>query len=147
LDFQKGNIDQKLIAYTTDEISLKILNAIYPIKIEKISGKNVTLGMGGDLVIKGQIYDIILLGDKIVDTYTKEYLGREETVVGKIEITNVASKISSAKLIEENIEFKKALPNSSFIVRLNNENELTGVEAAKKKIEQKKKKKDSDDDW
>jgi len=39
------------------------------------------------------------------------------------------------------------LPNSSFIVRLNNENELTGVEAAKKKIEQKKKKKDSDDDW
>ena len=147
LDFQKGNIDQKLIAYTTDEISLKILNAIYPIKIEKISGKNVTLGMGGDLVIKGQIYDIILLGDKIVDTYTKEYLGREETVVGKIEITNVASKISSAKLIEENIEFKKALPNSSFIVRLNKENELSGLEAAKTKIEQKKKKKDSDDDW
>ena len=147
LNSLEGKIEQKLITFITNEISLKILNAIYPIKIENISGKKVTLGMGGDLVIKGQIYDIILLGEKIVDKYTKEYLGREETVVGKIEITNVSSKMSSAKIIEDNIGVEKKLHKSLFIVRLNKVNKSTTVQSAKKKIEQKKKKKGNDDDW
>lgn len=74
-----------------------ILENIYPIKIAQQSGLNVILSQ--KLTI-GEKYSVYTLGKKIKDSYTKEFVGREERKVGTIEITRVTPKISYAKVIE-----------------------------------------------
>ena len=80
-------------------IGENVLNAIFPILVESIKGKYLVLGQGGETVKKGQRMQLILRGEKIKDSYTKESLGRTEEVIGEIEITGVTAKQSYAKVI------------------------------------------------
>lgn len=89
------------------EIGETILNAIYPIAVIAVEGKNLTLNQGGITVKNGRKYKLVKLGAPMVDPYTKESLGRQESDVGVVEITAVTSQMSTAKLIsgaEDNLE-------------------------------------------
>jgi len=75
-----------------------ILNAIYPVRIVAVNGDEITLGQGGRTIQRGRSYNLIKLGGRIYDPYTKESLGRQETIVGIVNITSVQAKTSTAKI-------------------------------------------------
>ena len=81
-------------------IARDITSAIYPIKIVSNQNDNVVLNQGGTSVQIGEVFDIFELGEKLIDPYTKESLGREERYVGKVKIVKVTSKVSYAAVIE-----------------------------------------------
>lgn len=96
---------QRMAQIATNNIGQIIVNAIYPIRVVNINRKSLTLGQGGKTLKKGQILKLIKYGDKIFDPYTQESLGHVEIEIGMVEITEVRSKTSTAKLIKstENI--------------------------------------------
>ena len=105
---------RNLVANKTAET---ILNAIYPIRVIDINKKLLTLGQGGKSVKKNAKYNLVKLGDRMIDPYTKESLGRKEDIVGTVKITNVQSKMSTAKIIESQIKKIEELLQYDYIVR------------------------------
>jgi curli biogenesis system outer membrane secretion channel CsgG len=109
---------QEAVQETAKKAGYKILEAIYPFVVESINGEVLTIGTGGDLIKVGQKFKLIQYGSKIIDSYTKESLGRREVQIGTIEITEVTSKMSYAKIV--NLSKKDALNDfkpKSFIIR------------------------------
>ncbi len=105
---------RNLVANKTAET---ILNAIYPIRVIDINKKLLTLGQGGKSVKKNAKYNLVKLGDRMIDPYTKESLGRKEDIVGTVKITNVQSKMSTAKIIKSQIKKIEELLQYDYIVR------------------------------
>ncbi len=137
-----------LVSVGSKKIGENILNAIFPILVESIKGKVVVLGQGGESVRRGQQMQLILRGDKIIDSYTKESLGRSEEVIGTIKITSVTPKQAYGNIVsttKDNLEslFKpKMLLVRPFTKELNKEEQKK--ELKKKRATQKKK---FDEDW
>ena len=141
------------IMYSTLNLGSKkigetILNAIFPILVESIKGNVVILGQGGESISRGQQMQLILRGDKIMDSYTKESLGRSEEVIGMIKITSVTPKQAYGNIInttKDNLEelFK---PKMILVRPLTDEfnKEQQKIKIEKKRSEQKKK---FDEDW
>lgn len=103
--------------YTASKISRDIVNAIYPLKVVSNSHNAVVLNQGGKSLEVGELYDVFVLGEKLIDPYTKESLGRVELPVGQVSIVRVTSKLSYASVVSGNIEDMVA----GSIVRLNND--------------------------
>jgi hypothetical protein len=129
------------------EIGENILNAIYPIAVIAVEGKNITLNQGGITVKNGRQYKLVKLGAPMVDPYTKESLGRQEVDVGVVEISGVTSQMSTAKLISGNEGILggdslqlRPIPKSSL------EDTSKSDSAAGKSSSKKNKSKDEDDD-
>ena len=90
-----------LIKEVSQKISLDILDDMYPIRIAQITAsRELILNQGGDSMYVGMKMDVMKLGEEIIDTYTKESLGRSESKIAKIEITKVTPRVSYAKVIE-----------------------------------------------
>lgn len=88
-----------------EKVSARITNAllenIYPIRIVQITKTgNIVLNQGGNSLKKGMKMNVMQLGAKMIDPYTKESLGRTETNIAQIEITRVTAKLSYAKLVK-----------------------------------------------
>ena len=83
-----------------DKIGQDILNAIFPISVVSVNGKNLTLGQGGVTVKKGLKYKLIQYGNKISDPVTKESLGFEEIEIGIVKIVSVRAKTSTAVVVK-----------------------------------------------
>ncbi|MDB6145583.1 MAG: uncharacterized protein JWP80_4627 [Pseudomonas sp.] len=142
----QGGALEGLAAKAADAISRQIVDSIAPIKVESILGDQLFLGQGGKSIKVGQQYRLLLAGDVIVDSYTKESLGRQEIEVGLIEVIEVQSKIAKAKILKSNVNIADKFPTSTFIVRLQSEaakpasagvssKKTAPVTALKKKVE------------
>lgn len=95
------NILQKSIERISKEITEKIIDNIYPIKIAEVSKNgDVILNMGSENLKEGELFDIFKMGKRVIDPYTKEYIGRDEIYKGTIEVVRVLPKISYARVIE-----------------------------------------------
>ncbi len=130
---------EKSISNASNMIGIKILEAIYPMVVESINGNEIIIGTGGDIVKVGDRYNLIQYGDKIRDSYTKESLGRKEKIIGQVEIVNVTSKMSYAKIIKTSVKdldsnFK---PKSLIIRSISNSIKKNNT---KKSIQEKRKK-------
>ena len=99
------------------EIGQLIQNAIYPARIVAVDGDTVTIGQGGKTIIRGEVYDLIQLGERLIDPYTKESIGFTETLVGQVKIENVQSKQSVARIVSLTISDTNRLANYKFIIR------------------------------
>ena len=140
------SLEGDIIKKATLEIGSTILNAIYPLRIEKISGDIIYIGQGGLELKVGDEFTIIELGEKIKDSYTNEYIGREQKEVGKLEITQVTSKSSSGRVLEQNYNLEENFEPKKYILRKIITN-VSDVDIAKDKINAKKEEDDTDDDW
>ena len=98
-----------------DKIGQDILNAIFPISVVSVNGKNLTLGQGGVTVKQGVQYKLIQYGNKIFDPNTKESLGFEEIEIGIVKIVSVQAKTSVAVVVKSSINLAQV--NSRMIVR------------------------------
>ncbi len=106
------------ISSISEGIGLKILEAIYPFVVEKIQGKAVVIGTGGDAIKVGDKYRLIQYGKKIVDSYTKESLGRKENIIGMVEITEVTPKMAYGKILSSKIsDLESQFKPKGFIIR------------------------------
>ena len=82
-------VGTKLLEVAAERITEAMLDAIYPISLVAIDGDIVTLNQGGDTISSGNLYELYRYGEKIIDPYTKESLGRSETLVGEISVERV----------------------------------------------------------
>ena len=140
------SIEGHIIKRASLEIGSTILNAIYRLRLEKISGDIAYIGQGGLEIEMGQEFTIIELGEKIKDSYTNEYIGREQIEVGKLQITQVNSKLSSGKIIEQSYNLDEKFEPKKYILKKIYTN-ISDIDKAKEKINQKNKKGTTDDDW
>ena len=129
------------VAQTIGEI---ILNAIYPIAVIAADGNTMTLNQGGVTVKAGRKYKLVQLGAPMMDPYTKESLGRQETDVGLVEITSVTSQMSTAKLISGSPE---VLAAGDLLIRPRTAEEVQAEAAAADATVEETKKKSKDTDW
>lgn len=90
---------EMLVKDSSRQAGEAILNAIYPIRVLAVQNDNVTFGQGGKTVQKNRSYNLVRLGEKLYDPYTKESLGRNEIIVGEVKVINVQAKTSTAKII------------------------------------------------
>ena len=95
---------------------IDVINAIYPMAIVSVSDGTVVIGAGGDQIKVGDKFRVISLGQELKDPYTNESLGRQEMAIGEIEITDVESKMSQAKINSGNDLINQKFP-SGLIVR------------------------------
>lgn len=100
----ENNIDATILLQDiSNRIAVKIttdlIENIYPLKIVAVSKKQVTLPQGGKNIREGFIYDIYLKGKKLLDPYTKEFIGYEEQKVGSLKIKRVTAKLSYGVLL------------------------------------------------
>ena len=92
---------QNAIEKVTASIANALLENIYPIRvIDNTDGQNIVLNQGGKTLHVGDKLDVMRLGKKMFDPYTKEPLGRLERKVATIEIVRVNPKISFGRVVE-----------------------------------------------
>ena len=132
------------------QASEKILNAIFPIRVIGMEGKQLTLAQGGDMLKAGQKMQLVKLGKPLIDPYTKESLGRQETVIGEVEVTQVQAKTSAAHVISSKLDYTSL----NLIVRpvVDAQSERAAAEELKQVTEDgnsrmKSLQKDSKDEW
>ena len=94
----KREIYYDVLSQVSGNIASELIENIYPIKVLDTTKSEITLNQG-NLTI-GDKYEVYSLGKRIVDSYTKESLGRKESKVGTIEIIRVLPKYSVASIIE-----------------------------------------------
>ena len=94
-----------------------ISNAIFPAGVVAVADDIITINQGGKTLKIGETYNLVKLGKSVNDPYTKERLGRVETKVGKVEISDVQAKTSSANIIEINLSDTGHLAEGTFIIR------------------------------
>ena len=140
------SLEGDIIKKASLEIGSTILNAIYPLRLEKISGNTAYIGQGGLEIEVGEEYTIIELGERIKDSYTNEYIGREQKEVGKLKISHVSAKLSSGKILDQIYNLGDNFEPKKYILRKVDTN-ISNIDIAKEKINQKKKKGTADDDW
>ena len=103
---ENSNLNSKeaVVANATDKISgfilTNILNNIFPPKIVTVTKRSVIVNQGGNSIETGDVYKAFQKGQRLVDPYTKEFLGYEEIESGRIEITQVNPKVSYAKVLD-----------------------------------------------
>ena len=122
-----------------------------PAKIgEPMTGETagVVIESNSDLFKVGDKYRLIQYGEKIVDSYTKESLGRKEKIVGMIEITEVTPKMSYGKILNTSIkDIEAVFKPKGFIIRslpesMKEEDNIKKQEDMRKKIEE-----EFDENW
>lgn len=107
-----------IIKIASEEISRKIIDSIFPITVVSIQEDILFLGQGGKSMKNGQEYHLIKLGDQLVDAHTGEIIGHEEFNIGNIQIIEVQSNLSKAKILSTTIDINHEFQTSKFIVRL-----------------------------
>ena len=83
---------QDIAKAVTDEI----IASIYPLKISSVSGDEILIAQN---LRQGDVYEVYSLGQTVIDPYTKEVVGKEETMTAKAEVTRVTPKMSYLKLV------------------------------------------------
>ena len=119
-------------------IGQTIQKAIYPARIVAIDGDTVTIGQGGKTFARNEIYELVQLGERMIDPYTKESLGFQEIPVGKIKIERVQSKQSTGRIIEITLDDATQLIGYKYIVRPLRSNSTATLEENRKSVKKAK---------
>ena len=137
LDLNLGSDIFTISKKVGERVGFTVLNAIYPIQVTGVTEKIVVdLNTGGDVVSVGQVFDLMLLGEQIKDAYTKESLGKRETKIGTVEITQVSPKQSRGKatLINETSNLETNFKPKMYILRLNNSSKKQALKKKTKEV-------------
>lgn len=96
----EARVISMLADHYADALVSALINAIYPIKVAQISGDAVYVNRGSDGgLAAGHLLDAFRPGIPVIDPDTGIELGREETMIGQIELTSVQENRSLAKVL------------------------------------------------
>ena len=145
-------VGTRVLDLAADRIVEAMIDAIYPLLIVSVNGDVATINQGGDTVKVGSAYEVYRYGEKMIDPYSRESLGRSETLVGMLNVERVNPKTALGRLSATQEDLGANFEPKSLVLRLKSRGDTPGVaqkgEAtarAKKSIEDKKKA--TDDDW
>ncbi len=97
--------DDMMVAMARDlaeKIANRVADVIFPAKVLLKRDKEVTINRGeGGGVAVGDTFNVYALGEELTDPDTKESLGREEVKVGRVKITQVNPKTSTAEILDD----------------------------------------------
>jgi curli biogenesis system outer membrane secretion channel CsgG len=97
--------DEMMVAVSRDlaqKIANRVADVIFPAKVLTKRDKEITINRGeGGGVAVGDTFNVYALGEELIDPDTKESLGREEVKVGRVKITQVNPKTSTAQILED----------------------------------------------
>lgn len=97
--------DEMMVAVSRDmaqKIANHVADVIFPAKVLVKRDNEVTINRGeGGGVAVGDTFNVFALGQELIDPDTKEFLGREEAKVGRVKITQVNPKTSTAQILED----------------------------------------------
>ncbi len=82
-----------IIKKLSEQITTKMFDAIYPISVVAVSGKDIYVNRGQDSGISvGQLFDIFEKGESIIDPDTGEELGTTESELGVAKVVSIKPK-------------------------------------------------------
>ncbi|MFZ0829159.1 MAG: CsgG/HfaB family protein [Verrucomicrobiia bacterium] len=101
-----GELSDEMMVAVSRELAQRIANriadVIFPVKVLLKRDKEVTLNRGeGGGVAVGDTFNVFALGEELIDPDTKESLGRDEVKVGRVKITQVNPKTSTAEILDD----------------------------------------------
>ena len=101
-----GDLSEEMMVAVSRNMAQKIANriadVIFPAKVLLKRDKEVTINRGeGGGVAVGDTFNVFALGEELIDPDTKESLGREEVKVGRVKITQVNPKTSTAEILDD----------------------------------------------
>lgn len=103
----------KLVSNASVKLVDQLVEAIYPIRVAKVMGKNMAvINRGSSSVTKGQAFVVFLMGEEIKDPQSGESLGALEIEIGTAKVINTNPKFSVVKI--EDGEFDA---DSDYLVR------------------------------
>lgn len=89
----------KLVSDASVKLVDQLVQAIYPIRVAKVMGKNMAvINRGSSSVKKGQSFVVFLMGEEIKDPQSGESLGALEIEIGTAKVINTNPKYSVVKL-------------------------------------------------
>jgi hypothetical protein len=75
---------------------------VFPAKVLVKRDNEITINRGeGAGMTVGATFNVYALGQELIDPDTKESLGREEAKVGRVKITQVNPKTSTAAILDD----------------------------------------------
>lgn len=147
-NFHGEGVESVLAMVVADRVGRKILEAIYPVLIVSVHQETVTLGQGGSQLKKGDLLDVFRYGKRLVDPYTKEYIGREEILVGRLEVARVDAKQSQARVLTSEIDLARNFQDKKFVChRVEDSPARQQKERRQRKEERDKRRARRDADW
>ncbi len=97
--------DEMMVAIArsmAEKIANHVVDIIFPAKVLIKRDNTVTINRGeGGGVAAGDVFNVYAFGEELIDPDTKETLGHEEVKVGKVRISQVNAKTSTATVLED----------------------------------------------
>jgi len=118
------------------QASVDIINAIYPLMAVAVSPMSITIGQGGDALKVGQKFDVFALGRELKDPYTGESLGKQEVLVGQVQIASTQFKTSEARILSGSEQINANFANGLVLRQV--QVEQKPVQAKKTKVSEDK---------
>ncbi|MBL6703240.1 MAG: hypothetical protein ISQ05_00740, partial [Pseudomonadales bacterium] len=87
-----------LAANVSRKIAETLTQALFPVKIARVSGDQVYLNYGSGFLKDGELLKVVTLGEGFVDPDTGEVLGADEELIGVVEVTQTKAKFSIGKI-------------------------------------------------
>lgn len=82
---------------------------------------------------EGNVIDIFELGEEIIDPYTLQVIGQEETLVAKGIVFEINNSIAKIMIDPANVKFKKAVIEKGMLCRKSDDKNVTKVTVNKLK--------------
>ena len=93
-------VESQIIGAMALQVGSRIVWTIYPVKIVSVPETGeVVLNQGGAALQPGNQLDAFNLGQRLIDPYTKEFIGYEEHLAATLEITRVLPKTAYARIL------------------------------------------------
>lgn len=89
----------KLYGEVAMNITARIVDKVYPIRVLLVDGEMITLNRGEGAIETGEELDVLHLGDALVDPDTGVTAGYHETPIGKARVESVMPNLSVARLL------------------------------------------------
>jgi curli biogenesis system outer membrane secretion channel CsgG len=128
---QDVNIPEVLMP-VADQVSEEILSAIYPILVVQVRDDQVVLGQGGDGIKVGDRFRVFRYGERMIDPYNGEFLGREEIYCAEVEVERVLPRQSYARIVNSEVDLAPAFAPKTLVCRSAGEQEVKKQKQAKR---------------
>jgi curli biogenesis system outer membrane secretion channel CsgG len=93
---------ESAVEQSASAMANRIADVIYPAKVIAKVDKTVMINRGdGTDIAVGQVWQVWALGAELKDSDTGEVLGRQKFAVGKVRVTQVDPKTSTAEIVED----------------------------------------------
>ncbi len=83
----------------------QFLDVVFPVEIISVKGNDVYLNRGQDGGYQmGDVLQVFLKGEVLIDPHTGDNLGSEEEFIGKIKVTRINPKFTVASVVAEGLQ-------------------------------------------